>query len=130
MRGSLDNASLKRATPVLSRHDKPRFVRLDGPTRGAAETAAHGLRALPPAALGRPTVLLDGDTVYSHDVLGAFRAQNALNAVFVFADDRREAVYSYVRLAGDSEEPHRARAEEEAEGAAQEVPARALPVEF
>lgn len=113
MRGSLDNASLKRATPVLSRHDKPRFVRLDGPTRGAAETAAHGLRALPPAALGRPTVLLDGDTVYSHDVLGAFRAQNALNAVFVFADDRREAVYSYVRLAGDSEAPHRACAEEE-----------------
>ena len=94
------------------------FVRLNGQTSGAAETVAYGLRALSPTERVRPTVLLDGDTVYHGvDVLQRFRdacctsdarfaatatppkgaSSRGVGAVFVFHDDMEAPVYSYVR---------------------------------
>ena len=100
-----------------------RFVRLNGQTSGAAETVAYGLRALSPTERVRPTVLLDGDTVYHGvDVLQRFRdacctsdarfaatatppkgaSSRGVGAVFVFHDDMEAPVYSYVRLASSA----------------------------
>ena len=94
-----------------------RFVRLNGQTSGAAETVAYGLRALSPTERARPTVLLDGDTVYHGvDVLQRFRdacctsdargaatatppkgaSSRGVGAVFVFHDDKRDAGHKQV----------------------------------
>ena len=37
-----------------------RYVKLPGPTRGAAETVLFGLKGLEAAELNRPTMLIDG----------------------------------------------------------------------
>lgn len=74
------------------------LVELAGPTRGAAETVLIGLRGLPDALHGRPTMLVDGDTFYTEDVVGRFRSAEG-NAVFCFHDAQEERpIYSYVKL--------------------------------
>ena len=89
------------------------YVTLDKPTSGAAETALHGIEALPPERLDLPAVLLDGDTFYTADVLGIAReklrsatSKNVFpdGCLFVFDDDKpTESQYSYVNMDGDSD---------------------------
>merc|ERR1719324_985134 len=68
---------------VGNRFPKCKFVELPGPTRGAAETVLIGLRALDESLLKRPTLLADGDTFYTSDIVGAFRSvASSHNAVF------------------------------------------------
>lgn len=75
------------------------FVELPGPTRGAAETVLLGLKALDEAALKRPTLLADGDTFYSADVVSRFREVcSTHNACFCFNDMQPNPIYSYVKL--------------------------------
>lgn len=77
------------------------LVELPGPTRGAAETVLLGLRGVPAALRARPVVLLDGDTFYSTDVVGRYRARLAetgANGVFCFSDTQPAPMYSYVTV--------------------------------
>lgn len=73
------------------------FVELPGPTRGAAETVLIGLQALDEASLKRPTLLADGDTFYTTDVVGKFREVcGTHNACFCFEDTQPNPIYSYI----------------------------------
>ena len=74
------------------------------------KTVLRGIESLSSDRLGLPYVLLDGDTFYTVDVLGTYRAlvpgvdvSNPTHAsgggVVVFDDDRpNESLYSYVRV--------------------------------
>merc|ERR1719197_2343161 len=78
-----------------------KFVELPGPTRGAAETVLIGLQALDESLLKRPTLLADGDTFYTSDIVGAFRkVASSHNAVFCFHDTQPKPIYSYITLDG------------------------------
>eukprot|EP00747_Dinoflagellata_sp_TGD_P207990 gnl/TRDRNA2_/TRDRNA2_81514_c0_seq2.p1 gnl/TRDRNA2_/TRDRNA2_81514_c0~~gnl/TRDRNA2_/TRDRNA2_81514_c0_seq2.p1 ORF type:complete len:384 (+),score=72.33 gnl/TRDRNA2_/TRDRNA2_81514_c0_seq2:90-1154(+) len=84
---------------VQSRYPTCTLVELPGPTRGAAETVLIGLRALPEEAQKRPTLLADGDTFYTADVVGHFRSVAAThNACFCFHDTQPKPIYSYLEL--------------------------------
>lgn len=76
-----------------------KFVELPGPTRGAAETVLIGLKALDESLLKRPTLLADGDTFYTSDIVSAFRGvATTHNAVFCFNDSQPKPIYSYITL--------------------------------
>jgi len=76
-----------------------RFVELPGPTRGAAETVLLGLRGLDEKQRTRPTLLADGDTFYTVDIVSRFRAvADTHNAVFCFNDTQPKPIYSYITL--------------------------------
>jgi len=90
------------------------YVALDASTAGAAETVLRGIERIEPTRMGYPSILLDGDTFYSYDVLSCFRKYytrvdsgttgNFENGglVFVFVDDKPdEAPYSYVKAEGE-----------------------------
>ena len=84
------------------------YAALDKPTLGAAETVLRGIEVLPEERMSLPSVLLDGDTFYSYDILSEYRQylkQHDTNLssrgglLFVFDDDKpNESPYSYVRL--------------------------------
>ena len=93
-----------------------RYVCLDEPTVGAAETALRGIECLSAERLILPSVLLDGDTFYTVDILTLLREKmkcldklNRANmgggAVVIFEDDRPDdAPYSYVKIGPLSDE--------------------------
>lgn len=72
--------------------DRVRFVELQGPTRGAAETVLLGLEGLSQDLQERPILLCDGDTFYTADIVNQYRqvAKNGRNAVFCFKDDQEK----------------------------------------
>eukprot|EP00927_Polykrikos_kofoidii_P073800 TRINITY_DN69825_c0_g1_i1.p1 TRINITY_DN69825_c0_g1~~TRINITY_DN69825_c0_g1_i1.p1 ORF type:complete len:399 (-),score=60.59 TRINITY_DN69825_c0_g1_i1:358-1476(-) len=81
-----------------------KFVKLSGPTRGAAETVLIGLTALDDVIRRRPTMLVDGDTFYTTDIVGKFReVATTYNAVFCFNDTQPQPIYSYIRLSDDDD---------------------------
>ena len=98
----------------LGRSPQVIYAPLEAPTLGAAETALHGLQRLHESRMGHPSVLLDGDTFYSADILTKYRqyilsqdfSRSSLaeirstgGLVFVFKDDRPlEVPYSYVKV--------------------------------
>lgn len=86
--------------PDIMKNRNVRFVRQDSAAIGAADTVARGLADLEPELLKRPTVLIDGDTIYHADILSKFRAC-ATNAVFCFSDDGVSPIYSYLELCAD-----------------------------
>lgn len=76
-----------------------KFVELPGPTRGAAETVLIGLQGIDESLRKRPTLLADGDTFYTSDIVGAFRGvASTHNAVFCFHDTQPKPIYSYITL--------------------------------
>ncbi|CAK8991389.1 unnamed protein product [Durusdinium trenchii] len=84
---------------LADRDSRVRLVELPGPTRGAAETVLIGLKSLPEDMLKRPTLLADGDTFYTADVVSRFRAvAKTHNAVFCFKDTQPKPIYSYIKL--------------------------------
>lgn len=84
---------------VGNRFPECKFVELAGPTRGAAETVLMGLQGLDESLLKRPTLLADGDTFYTSDIVGAFRkVANSHNAVFCFNDTQPKPIYSYITI--------------------------------
>lgn len=84
---------------VGSSYPDCKFVELPGPTRGAAETVLLGLRALDEEQRSRPTLLADGDTFYTVDIVTRFRAvAGTHNAVFCFNDTQPKPIYSYIKL--------------------------------
>jgi len=57
------------------------------------------LNALDESRLKRPTLLADGDTFYTCDIVGAFRQVSSThNAVFCFHDTQPKPIYSYITL--------------------------------
>mmetsp|Transcript_51521 Transcript_51521/g.149656 ORF Transcript_51521/g.149656 Transcript_51521/m.149656 type:complete len:498 (+) Transcript_51521:70-1563(+) len=75
------------------------LVELPGPTRGAAETVLLGLQGLEEDARKRPTMLVDGDTFYTADIVSKFREVAAgHNAVFCFHDIQEKPIYSYITM--------------------------------
>lgn len=89
---------------VLEAFPTCKLVELAGPTRGAAETVLLGLRALSETQRERPTLLADGDTFYTVDVVAKFKAvAETHNAVFCFSDTQPNPIYSYVKL-GDEDD--------------------------
>ncbi|CAE7742034.1 klhl36 [Symbiodinium microadriaticum] len=84
---------------LADKDSRIRLVELPGPTRGAAETVLIGLQALPQELRTRPTLLADGDTFYTSDVVGQFRKIAAThNAVFCFHDTQPKPIYSYITM--------------------------------
>lgn len=84
---------------LTPRYSNLRLVQLPGPTRGAAETVLIGLRSLSDELRQRPTLLVDGDTFYTADVVSKFReVSKASNAVFCFSDMQPKPIYSYITM--------------------------------
>lgn len=74
-----------------------RFHRLKSQTEGAAQTVQFGLETLDAETLNRPTMLIDGDTIYHSDPVSRFRKCND-NAVFCFTDTGNLPIYSYLEI--------------------------------
>lgn len=87
-----------------------KYVCITEATVGAAATVLHGIEALSSESLTCPAVLLDGDTLYTVDILTLFRdtlkapefmelTHSSGGAVLVFDDDRPDdSPYSYVKI--------------------------------
>ena len=75
-------------------------MELNGPTRGAAETALLGLQGMPERARNRPVMIMDGDTFYENvDVISMYRdIASTHGGCFVFNDTQPQPIYSYCRL--------------------------------
>ena len=58
---------------LAAKYPQATLVELPGPTRGAAETVMLGLRGLDERVRGRATLLADGDTFYTADIVNRFR---------------------------------------------------------
>ena len=106
---------------LAAKYPQATLVELPGPTRGAAETVMLGLRGLDERVRGRATLLADGDTFYTADIVNWFREASARpaapydfpltprlsqvapkhNAVFCFHDTQPKPIYSYCRLKDD-----------------------------
>eukprot|EP00928_Gymnodinium_smaydae_P064124 TRINITY_DN4753_c0_g1_i1.p1 TRINITY_DN4753_c0_g1~~TRINITY_DN4753_c0_g1_i1.p1 ORF type:complete len:1179 (+),score=289.03 TRINITY_DN4753_c0_g1_i1:149-3685(+) len=87
---------------VAEKYPRVHLVELSGPTRGAAETVLIGLEALAEDHRSRPTLLVDGDTFYTTDIVNRFRNVSERNACFVFRDTQPKPIYSYCML-GDND---------------------------
>ena len=62
---------------LAAKYPQATLVELPGPTRGAAETVLLGLRGLDKGVRGRATLLADGDTFYTADIVNRFREASA-----------------------------------------------------
>merc|ERR1719215_2489990 len=58
---------------VGDKYPSCKFVELPGPTRGAAETVLLGLKGIDEKLRKKPTLLADGDTFYTADIVSRFR---------------------------------------------------------
>ncbi len=89
---------------VLQAHPAVRFVRLSGPTRGAAETVARGLPDILRQTPFERCVLLDCDTFYTENVLDLF-SNVPTNAVFYTDVDNESTppLFSYIQLLPDTQ---------------------------
>jgi len=86
---------------VLLKHfPKIKTVELKGPTGGAAETVLFGLEGISATEREKPTMLVDGDTIYTYDVVGAYRKEAAKgnSGSFVFYDTKPQPIYSYCKV--------------------------------
>ena len=77
-----------------------RFVPLFFDTRGPAETVLLGLTALTEAELTRPTLIADGDSIFTDNVLEPMR-RSPSNLIFYFEDREANPIYSYLSLGDD-----------------------------
>jgi len=81
------------------------LVELPGPTRGAAETVRIGLEGMSAKIRSRPTMLVDGDTFYTADIVSMYRAiADRAGGSFCFHDTQPTPMYSYVTLGADGKE--------------------------
>jgi capsule biosynthesis phosphatase len=87
---------IKREFPKL----QVRFVPLRFQTRGAAETVLLGLAALSGEELERPTLVADGDSVFTENVLDPMR-DTASNLIYFCEDTDSNPIYSYLLLGDD-----------------------------
>ena len=87
----------------IERFKSVRFVKLPGPTRGAAETVGFGIRALSSEEAKNPCMLLDGDCFFTADVVSKYRevAAKGFGASVVFTDTQPKPIYSYVKVDDD-----------------------------
>ena len=111
---------------VTAAYPRIRFVELQGPTRGAAETVRAtalgpalrvgphaltttallrappmqvmiGLQGLPSDLRAQPVMLVDGDAFYDQDIVSMYRNVAAkANGVFYFEDTQPNPIYSYI----------------------------------
>lgn len=108
---------------VTAAYPRIRFVELQGPTRGAAETVRGllsvpagrfgpacsdhyrtpltqvmiGLQGLPSDLRAQPVMLVDGDAFYDEDIVSMYRNVAAkANGVFYFEDTQPNPIYSYI----------------------------------
>mmetsp|Transcript_22 Transcript_22/g.21 ORF Transcript_22/g.21 Transcript_22/m.21 type:complete len:372 (-) Transcript_22:392-1507(-) len=91
---------------ILQKHfPKSILVKLPGPTRGAAETVLFGLEGMPATLRDRPVMLVDGDTIYTYDIVSAYRtvATKGQSASFVFYDTQPKPIYSYCKTDNDTD---------------------------
>lgn len=80
-----------------------RFVPLACRTRGPAETVLLGSAALTRSELSRPTLVVDGDSIYRDNVVEPMRRSSS-NIIFFFEDHEDhddKAIYSYISLRED-----------------------------
>ena len=83
--------------PIQSAYPNLITVKLDGPTKGAAETVLLGLSGIPRPLRERPVMLVDGDTFYEEDIVTQYRdVSSTANAVFYFVDTQPKPIYSYI----------------------------------
>jgi NDP-sugar pyrophosphorylase family protein len=86
------------------KYPRCKFVELPGPTRGAAETVLFGLKGIDEELRKKPTLLADGDTFYTSDIVSKFREVcSTHNACFCFHDTQEKPIYSYIKLDSSDE---------------------------
>lgn len=79
-----------------------KFVLLDGPTRGAADTVQKVVDKLPDHALSRRVITLDCDTFYFSDILSTVRMlPNDVGGSGYFYDEGNAPLFSYLSFADD-----------------------------
>lgn len=76
-----------------------KFIPVDRPTRGAAETLLYAINELGEID-NLPTLVIDCDTFYGDDIVSTFRA-NPCNCVHYFVDTTTDPIYSYVELSSE-----------------------------
>ncbi len=84
------NAIIQKEFPEIT------LIKLNYPTRGAAETVLCGLQKV--TDIKDPTLICDGDTFYQDDIIGQAHWRPIENAIFYFEDKNEAAIYSYVRI--------------------------------
>lgn len=90
---------IRREFPLLD----IRFTKLDGLTRGAAETLYKVTEPMTQAEQTRPTISLDCDTFYFSDVIQAFRDLEPNQGCCCYFEDKGDApIFSYIDMKAES----------------------------
>ena len=80
---------------VLSKYNNLKFIKLNNPTKGAAETLLMGLPSIISQTNYKKTILFDCDTFYTEDILSIYREIDT-NVVFYTKNDEETPLYSYI----------------------------------
>lgn len=84
---------------INNKYPKINLIRLDYDTKGASETVYIGLKKIiSNYDYHKKTILLDGDTFYTQNILNKFRKVNNKNAVFYTKNYQENPIFSYIKL--------------------------------
>lgn len=84
---------------INNKYPKINLIKLDYDTKGASETVYIGLKELiSNYDYHKKTILLDGDTFYTQNILNKFRKINNKNAVFYTKNYEENPIFSYIEM--------------------------------
>lgn len=92
----LDSYSFQTQLRDRYSHVDFKFIPLNHPTRGAAETVHIALDNLDDESLERNIMLMDCDTFYFDNIIQKYQNCQFKNNIFYFIDTQEQAIYSYI----------------------------------
>ena len=88
---------------INNKYPKINLIKLDTQTKGASETVYIGLREIiSNYDYHKKTILIDGDTFYTENILKKFRNVTNKNAVFYTKNYEENPIFSYIKLDNDN----------------------------
>lgn len=87
---------IDRVKHTIGHSDQIEFIELNTPTRGAAETTLLCAQQIHNSRRDEPSLILDGDTFYTEDILSIIRKEINKNIIFYTIDKSEQPIYSYI----------------------------------
>jgi NDP-sugar pyrophosphorylase family protein len=81
-----------------------KLIKLPYDTKGAAETINIGIKEIIYNKHHDKTILIDGDTFYTSDIITKFRNTNIYNAVYYTINRDPNPVFSYIKINNENNE--------------------------
>ena len=97
----LDNFNFQSQIRDRYKTSNIKFISLNHPTRGAAETVQVALSDLGSEDMKSNVMLMDCDTFYFEDVVTKYIESKYENNIFYFKDENDKAIFSYIKTEND-----------------------------